>query len=385
MPVWCRFCASSAVAHAASNFNFIILFIKSPFSVPFHVYSSTFRSSSTSLSPHHHSFGASVTQHTLSLPLYTMSLGVRPPKQALSSLYSALDFTDHLRLTTPEIGYTTTQATASENIDANRYRDILAYDHALLPRGPYLNAAYIPPFPSTSLSFIASQAPLPETYTAFYTHLVEQRVRVLINLTPLVEKGRVKANQYWPDASGSSKQLSLKNGWKVSGGQEEKVELDQGQATLVKRVLLVYTGAKEGTWRVTQFHLTSWPDHGIFPTTLLLQLMKETQQVAMPKIYPPSPTWIHCSAGVGRSGTLAAALIAQAVINGAKQSVGEMDEQARETLMGRNAAADLWDLPVRIVEHLRRYRARMVQTIEQFEAVYEIVAELATEAGLVDK
>lgn len=50
--------------------------------------------------------------------------------------------------------------------------------------------------------------------------------------------------------------------------------------------------------------------------------------------------------------------------------------------MGKNAAAEIWDLPVRIVEHLRRYRARMVQTIDQFEAVYEIVAELATQAQL---
>ncbi|CDR99944.1 hypothetical protein [Sporisorium scitamineum] len=280
-----------------------------------------------------------------------MSLGIRPTKRSLSSLYQALDFIDHLRLTEPDLGYNTSVSTTAENIDSNRYRDILAYDHALLS-GPYLNAAYIPPFHPTSLSFVVSQAPLPETYTAFYTHLVQQRVRVLVNLTPLAEKGRRKADQYWPDAvegDGSGEgQMVLGNGWKVSSDSEKHIPLDQGKATLIRRVINVDTDSSR--WGVTQFHLTSWPDHGVFPTALLLQLMHETQQVAMPKIFPPPPTWIHCSAGVGRSGTLVAALIAQAAING--------------------------------VEHLRRYRARMVQTLDQFEAVFEIVAELAREAGL---
>jgi len=318
-----------------------------------------------------------------------MSLGVRPSKRALSQLYSALDFTDHLRLTEPDLGYTTTASSSPTNTDANRYRDILAYDHALLP-GAYLNAAYIPPFHPTSLSFIVSQAPLPDTYTAFYTHLVQHQVRVLVNLTPLVEKGRLKAHQYWPNPpahDSSEGELVLSNGWKVSCESERKIELQDGKATLIRRVIRIDTSASSenlrGGWGVTQFHLSSWPDHGVFPTTLLLQLMHETQQVAMPKIYPPPPTWIHCSAGVGRSGTLAAALIAQAAINVAKPTAeqGALDDTS---LMGRNAAAEVWDLPVRIVEHLRRYRARMVQTIDQFEAVYDLVAELARDAGLLD-
>ncbi|KAJ9475700.1 Tyrosine-protein phosphatase 1 [Pseudozyma hubeiensis] len=310
-----------------------------------------------------------------------MALGVRPSRQALSSLYQALDFTDHLRLTQPDLGYTTNHSSSSTNTSANRYRDILAYDHALLPQ-PYLNAAFIPPFPSTSISFIVSQAPLPQTYTAFYTHVVQQRVRVLVNLTPLVEKGRAKSDQYWPD---EGKELSLENGWKVKNQSEKTIELDKGKATLIRRVIHIdsITDAQlsEHGWSVTQFHLTTWPDHGVFPTTLLLQLMHETQQVAMTKIYPPPPTWIHCSAGVGRSGTLAAAYVAQAVVGNAKQN----QAIPRDSLMGRNASAEVWDLPVRIVEHLRRYRARMVQTIEQFEAVYEIVAELGEQAELVGK
>ena len=302
-----------------------------------------------------------------------MSLGTHPSKSTLDSLYQALDFVDHLRLTAPDLGYTTTQS--ASNREANRYNDILAYDHALLP-GDYLNAAYIPPLGQTSLRFVISQAPLPETYAEFYRHLVRQKCSVLVNLTPLAEEGRRKADRYWPGAA--EQEMLLANGWRVRCESMSKVDLDSGKATLVRRAIHVDTDDGKD-WRVTQFHLTSWPDHGVFPTTLLLQLMKEIQSVPMPMIDPPPPTWIHCSAGVGRSGTLAAALIAQAVINNAKGQ--------RYGGTGLVAAADvrdaqLWDLPVRIVEHLRRYRARMVQTLEQFQAVYEVVAELGRSAGL---
>jgi protein tyrosine phosphatase len=311
--------------------------------------------------------------------LLAMSLGARPPRSVLSSLYSALDYTDHLRLTESSLGYTTTASLTPDNLDANRYRDILAYDHALLP-GPYLNAAFVPPFHPTSLSFIASQAPLPSTYTAFYTHIVEHGVRVLVNLTPLVEKGRTKAHQYWPAEDAD---MVLENGWKLTCKPATRIQLENGEATLERRTILIKPGeeAAEGLnahgWGVTQFHLTSWPDHGVFPTAMMMQLMREIQLVPMPKIYPPPPTWIHCSAGVGRSGTLAAALIAQAVINVSKHSNHE-DRDALPLFMRAEADSQVWDLPVRIVEHLRRYRARMVQTLEQFEALFDIVHHLST-------
>lgn len=305
---------------------------------------------------------------------HTMSLNQPPNLRALTSLYSVLDHIDFLRLNDPSLGYSTAASTSPANIESNRYSDILAYDHALLP-GPYLNAAYIPTFHPTGLSFVVSQAPLPDTYTAFYTHIVEQRVRVLVNLTPLEENNRRKADQYWPETGA---EMVLKNGWKVRNGGEREIELADGEARLVRRMIQIETPNKEAEgWAVTQFHLTSWPDHGTFPTKLMLQLMHEIQQVAMPKMYPPPPTWIHCSAGVGRSGTLAAVLIAQATINNARAEAG--------TEVAASARSELWDLPLRIVEHLRRYRPRMVQTIEQFEAVYEITGQLAKDSGLIGK
>lgn len=42
------------------------------------------------------------------------------------------------------------------------------------------------------------QAPLPETFTAFWSMVWEQRAAVLVMLTSLTEHGERKADQYWP-------------------------------------------------------------------------------------------------------------------------------------------------------------------------------------------
>ena len=52
---------------------------------------------------------------------------------------------------------------------------------------------------------------------------------------------------------------------------------------------------------VTQFHFTSWPDHGVpqYPTGLLHFVRK----VASSNPVNAGPMVVHCSAGVGRTGT----------------------------------------------------------------------------------
>ena len=53
---------------------------------------------------------------------------------------------------------------------------------------------------------------------------------------------------------------------------------------------------------VTQFHYTVWPDHGVpSNTSAMLNIIKRIR-----KLHPysdPQPLLVHCSAGVGRTGT----------------------------------------------------------------------------------
>lgn len=304
-----------------------------------------------------------------------MALRTVPPRGALQYIFSTLADVDAARMAEPSLGYSLSRSQARENSVHNRWSDIYAYDHALLP-GPYLNAAFIPPFHPSSLSFIVSQAPLPATFGDFYRSLVRHKVKVLVNLTALMDGPRVKSHQYWPESTDVP--LNLDNGDTVTSVEEQEIDL-AGKSSLIKRTLLIHSA--ETDWTVYQFHLSSWPDLGTFPTELMLLLMEQLHLVPSTKLFPPAPMWIHCSAGVGRSGTLAAALTAQAVINSyaAHNKPGSADQ---DSLMHMNSQVDIWDLPIRIVEHLRRYRPRMVERVEQFEAVYQLVDVLAAKAGL---
>ena len=55
---------------------------------------------------------------------------------------------------------------------------------------------------------------------------------------------------------------------------------------------------------LTHYHFTSWPDHGVpqFATSLL-SFIKRVQKDRSKKIGRVPPLLVHCSAGVGRTGT----------------------------------------------------------------------------------
>lgn len=213
-------------------------------------------------------------------------------------------------------------------------------DHALLP-GPYLNASRIPPLPSSradAASCIASQAPTPGTFGAFYHHLCAENVGTLLNLTPLVEREMVKSHQYWPSSVESP--LHVDQEWTVwllaekSGTNDyhgltwRRLRLERSQGTLHELTLLHYTG---------------WQDHGALPMPQLMALLRAVRETRH-DLPSASPLWVHCSAGIGRSGTLIGSFLAEQLQPNAQSTLSSMD------------------LAVNITRYLREFRAGMVQT-----------------------
>lgn len=94
----------------------------------------------------------------------------------------------------------------SENIDKNRYRDILPYDSTRVQlidsmTGDYINASFVHMSISSKTvnRYIATQGPLSSTCEDFWQMVWEQNSSLIIMVTPLVEAGRVKCHKYWPD------------------------------------------------------------------------------------------------------------------------------------------------------------------------------------------
>lgn len=103
-------------------------------------------------------------------------------------------------------GMTMNDSKASNNINKNRYRDVVPYDSTRVklersPTGDYINANHVNmEVPSSGIvnRYIATQGPLAHTTGDFWYMIWEQGCTTIVMLTTLVEKGRIKCHQYWP-------------------------------------------------------------------------------------------------------------------------------------------------------------------------------------------
>ena len=115
------------------------------------------------------------------------------------------------------------------------------------PETNYVNASRIK-FPGIEQTFIASQAPQPESFAHFWQMVVEEEVevsfichcrdrrrldQVIVMVTQLVEGKKVKAHQYWPDRQGTTLYIIIiiiniiidREGTTISLKGDAKVEL----------------------------------------------------------------------------------------------------------------------------------------------------------------
>lgn len=105
----------------------------------------------------------------------------------------------------PEL--TCNEARRPENVDKNRYRDISPYDVTRVvlrhgSNGDYINANYVDmQITGTDIvnRYIATQGPLNTTVDDFWQMVYETESQLIVMLTTLVERGRIKCHQYWPN------------------------------------------------------------------------------------------------------------------------------------------------------------------------------------------
>ncbi|XP_078327342.1 receptor-type tyrosine-protein phosphatase alpha-like isoform X1 [Crassostrea virginica] len=225
-----------------------------------------------------------------------------------------------------------------ENIPKNRFKTTFPYDHSRVvlrvddgESSDYINANYIDGT-NRPKEYIAAQGPKQNTVDDFWKLIWQEDINSIVMLTNLKEGDKVKCFKYWP-----SRNESLSFGSISVKLIEEKI-----YAFFIKRRLSVTTLTKTRT--VTQYHYISWPDHGTPEPISLLDFYHHVTRIASKN---EVPTLVHCSAGVGRTGTYIA-----------------LDALYRE---GRNTGA------VNVVEFVkktRNNRVSMVQTYEQYITIY---------------
>ncbi|EYC26121.1 hypothetical protein Y032_0011g1571 [Ancylostoma ceylanicum] len=246
---------------------------------------------------------------------------------------------------------------ASENVHVvrNRYRDILPYDRNRVvlsqtdenPNG-YINASFIS-LPKGRTHFIAAQAPLTSTLEEWWKMVDEQKVVLIVMLCKLVELSKVKCERYWPSEIGQSL---------IFGCYEITLESEESFADddyLLRRLKM--SNQKTGESRsINQLHYREWPDHGC--PSGEGQLINMIEKMPEYKGDSDAPVLVHCSAGVGRTGTIISVNYIRELIESK-----ELD------------SLDLFEL----VMSLRKQRASMVQTQDQYHFVHKCVAHYCRE------
>lgn len=229
-----------------------------------------------------------------------------------------------------------------ENRRKNRYKNIVPFDTTRVKLGKdggYINANFIKmPVKNDNFMYIACQGPLPTTLGDFWQMVWEQKSNVIAMMTQEVEGGKVKCQRYWPDTPLSPEM--------VSDRLQVTLVKDQHLDHFVIRLIEVKDIQTNGVQRVTHLNYTGWPDHGT--PTQPEQLL--TFISYMRHIHQSGPIVTHCSAGIGRSGTL----ICLDVVLG---------------LISKDVDFDISD----VVRTMRLQRRGMVQTEEQYIFCYQVI------------
>ncbi|KAJ8040281.1 Receptor-type tyrosine-protein phosphatase alpha [Holothuria leucospilota] len=239
-----------------------------------------------------------------------------------------------------------TAAEDPANKKKNRFKSMYTYDHSRvvlrdLPDqegSDYYNASFIKDT-NDVVAYIASQAPNRASLEDFVRMIWEQHVTTIVMVANLYEEGKERCLQYWPENEGGSTSFG-------------SVTVTWLKTTQFSDFVIRYFTFKRGkdTREVQQLHFLTWPDkdtpeHG----TALIEFTKQSKILHRGKKFP---MLVHCSAGIGRTGTFICLNCMMDVLR---------DEEYIDVFG--------------FVNKIRQNRINMVQTSKQYVFLYKCLNE----------
>ncbi|KAJ8040184.1 Receptor-type tyrosine-protein phosphatase alpha [Holothuria leucospilota] len=233
------------------------------------------------------------------------------------------------------------------NKKKNRFKNMIAYDHSRVvlpeipddPHSDYYNANFIKNSKG-EVGFIAAQGPNKASVEDFWRMVWMENVSSIVMLTNLIENGKDRCFCYWPSSVGETIAFGMmKVAWQ-SSDQYANFEIRQYLITV-----------EDKTHTVRNWHYKTWPDKDIpdQPSALI----EFAKRVKIDKKHATTPLLVHCSAGVGRTGTFIALCSLMDVV--------ETSEKI-----------DVFGF----VAQMREDRVNMVQTAKQFKFLHDCLLEV---------
>ncbi|XP_076341555.1 receptor-type tyrosine-protein phosphatase T-like isoform X2 [Tachypleus tridentatus] len=233
-----------------------------------------------------------------------------------------------------------------ENKNKNRYSTLLPYDETRVvlnrlkndPNSDYINANYTDGY-NAPKAYICTQGPLENTVSDFWRLVWQSKICKIIMTCNTIEESKTKCEKYWPDTTSKHGDISI-----TLVSQEEFVDYT------IRTFKLHKSGISAGR-QVKQFHFTAWPDHGV--PSCSLSLVKVLKLVKNYRPASKASILLHCSAGVGRTGTLI-------LLDSALQM---MKAENQVDVLG-------------LLYTLRKQRVNLVETVEQYAFVHRSLVEI---------
>lgn len=256
------------------------------------------------------------------------------------------------------------------NMRKNRYTNVVCYDHSrvvlepydlpdgLNPNDPmdYINASFIDGYRQPR-AYISTQGPIESTFMDFWRMIWQTGCRIIVMVTLNIENEVLKCDRYWPSLGERSMNVGV---YKV-----EFVGSDYQDDHITTHLRLT-NNRSEVTRDIWHLQFISWPDFGVPLTAVGLLnfrdcvLKKQLDAIELTGNGQYPPMVVHCSAGIGRSGTFVTIDICIQKF----ETTGLIDIKS-------------------VVEKLRQQRYSSIQTREQYIFCYKAVLEYAGHCGLL--
>ncbi|KAI6171655.1 hypothetical protein M3Y98_00886600 [Aphelenchoides besseyi] len=278
----------------------------------------------------------------------TLECGVQDLREEFRQIQQHYAASMDAHLTTVE---TKEMAAVWWEMGRNRYKDVpcqpayrvrLRRHNGYIHPDDYIHANYVST-PTNSKRFICTQGPLETTITDFWFMVVQEQVENIVMLCNCREKGYEKCAHYWPTDANQTLRFG---DFEVTNTAIRPLNFDEPSVCVTSLQVRWSTSDGEKMKRQVQhYQWISWPDRGVPPcNSIPLLLLDEVRESTKPIV-------VHCSAGIGRSGTIVAV----------------------EFIFERfNSGLSCSEMPA-LVGELRKMRAYAIQTAIQYLFLHRLL------------